>query len=70
MKAEMEIEGKKIEIPKKLIRSISKSIAKEVAEQIYYKLLLLRYIPEIEAIKKGKIKTMTPEEFKRALLDE
>lgn len=37
----------------KSIREISKSIAEEVANRIYYEFLMARYMPEIIAIEKG-----------------
>ena len=62
-----QIREHKIEIDKKLIDKIAKNLIEKLSEELYYQLLLLRYIPEIEAVKRGKLKTMTPKEFKKAL---
>lgn len=45
-------------LDEKIIKELSSSIASEVANKIYYEFLLARYIPEIELIKKGKIKAL------------
>lgn len=55
-------------INEKSIKIISKSIAGEVADSIYYEFLLARYMPEIIAIEKGSIPTIKVEAVKRKLM--
>ncbi len=54
-------------IDEKSIKNISKSIASEVADRIYYEFLLARYIPEILAIEKGNAVPVKTEDFKQQL---
>ncbi len=55
-------------IDEKGIKTISKSIANEVADRIYYEFLLARYIPEILAIEKGSVTPIRTEDFKHQLM--
>ena len=55
-------------INEKNIRNISKAIAGEVADRIYYEFLLARYMPEIIAIEKGSIAPLKTELIKRQLM--
>ncbi len=54
-------------VDEKRIKDISKSIAGEVADRIYYEFLLARYIPEIMAIEKGGVVPLKADAFKRQL---
>lgn len=45
------------------MHQILDSLASELAEKVYYKFLLVRYLPEIQAIKKRKIKALKDEEI-------
>ncbi|HLC59565.1 MAG TPA: hypothetical protein VJH34_03510 [archaeon] len=40
---------------KELAKNIADNIADEMAEKLYQKLLLVKYLPEIKAIEKGKV---------------
>lgn len=55
-------------INEKSIKNISKSIASEVADRIYYEFLLARYMPEVLAIEKGSIAPIKTEDFKQQLM--
>ena len=52
-----------ITINKELIKNISDKIADEVAKKMYYNLLMLRFLPEIDAIERGKIKGLKGKEI-------
>jgi hypothetical protein len=55
-------------IDEKSIKNISKSIASEVADRIYYEFLLARYMPEVLAIEKGSVAPIKTEDFKQHLM--
>ena len=55
-------------IDEKSIKNISKSIASEVADRIYYEFLLARYMPEVLAIEKGSVVPIKTEDFKQQLM--
>jgi ethanolamine utilization protein EutQ (cupin superfamily) len=55
-------------INEKSIKNISKSIASEVADRIYYEFLLARYMPEVLAIEKGSVAPIKTEDFKQQLM--
>jgi ethanolamine utilization protein EutQ (cupin superfamily) len=55
-------------IDEKSIKNISKSIASEVADRIYYEFLLARYMPEVLAIEKGNVAPIKTEDFKQQLM--
>ncbi|HEX7627976.1 MAG TPA: hypothetical protein VF354_03545, partial [Candidatus Methanoperedens sp.] len=55
-------------IDKTSIKNISKSIANEVADRIYYEFLLARYMPEVLAIEKGSVAPIKTEDFKQQLM--
>jgi len=55
-------------IDEKTIKNLSKSIASEVADRIYYEFLLARYMPEVLAIEKGSIASIKTEDFKKQLM--
>lgn len=50
------------------IKDISRSIAGEVADRIYYEFLIARYIPEILAIEKDSAAPLKSEAFKHQLM--
>jgi len=54
-------------VDEKRVKDISKSIACEVANKIYYEFLLARYIPEIISIEKGIIAPIKTEAFKKQI---
>lgn len=55
-------------VDEKSIKIISKSIANEVANRIYYEFLIARYIPEISAIEKGSIMPLKTEFVKQQIM--
>lgn len=55
-------------IDEKSIKNLSKSIASEVADRIYYEFLLARYMPEVLAIEKGSVAPIKTEDFKQQLM--
>jgi hypothetical protein len=57
----------RFKIDEKSVKDISKSIANEVADRIYYEFLIARYMPEITAIEKGSITPLKSEAFKNQL---
>lgn len=56
-------------IDKRGIRNMSKSIASDVANRIYYEFLFARYVPEILAIEKSDIVPIRTEDFKKLLIN-
>ena len=59
----MKYQLERFQIDKNLIKSIADSLAGELAERMYYKLMLLRFLPEIKAIESGKIKALKGKEI-------
>jgi hypothetical protein len=55
-------------IDEKSIKNISKSIASEVVDRIYYEFLLARYMPEVIAIENGSIAPIKTEDFKQQIM--
>ena len=55
-------------IDEKNIKNLSKSIASEVADRIYYEFLLARYMPEVLDIEKGSVAPIKTEDFKQQLM--
>jgi len=47
-----------LKINEKTLNEISSKIATEVTNKIYHNFLLARYLPEIKAIERGKIKAL------------
>jgi hypothetical protein len=47
-----------VKIDKEMIKNIVNSLAEELAKRMYYKLLLLRFLPEIKAVEGGKLKAI------------
>jgi len=58
-----------VSISKPLLKQISDEIVDLISSRIYFKLLHLRYIPEITAIKEGKAKGFSFEEIKKLIED-
>jgi hypothetical protein len=54
-----------IQIEKQVIKNIADSLAEEMARKMYYKLLLLKFLPEIKAIEEGKLKTLKGKEIEK-----
>ncbi len=59
----------RFKIDEKSVKDISKSIANEVADRIYYEFLIARYMPEITVIEKGSITPLKSEAFKNQLAE-
>ena len=43
---------------KKNIKEVANILTDELAESLYYKLTLVKFLPEIKAIKRGKLKAL------------
>jgi len=52
-----------LKISKKEIERIAESIAEGIVERLYYEFMFLRYIPEIELIKGGKVRAKSDDEI-------
>jgi hypothetical protein len=65
---QMQQQDYSFKIDEKSIKIISKSIASEVADRIYYEFLLARYMPEVLAIEKGTVAPIKTEDFKQQLM--
>ncbi len=52
-----------VKIDRELIKNIADSLAEEMGKKMYYKLLMLRFLPEIKAIEKGRLKTLKGREI-------
>lgn len=65
---QMQQQDYSFKIDEKNIKNLSKSIANEVADRIYYEFLLARYMPEVLAIEKGSIAPIKTEDFKKQLM--
>ncbi len=50
-------------IPDDEIEKVSRSIANEIANRLYYEFLLLRYLPEIELVKENRIEALKDDEI-------
>jgi ferritin-like protein len=48
---------------KKLIEKILSNLSHSIAKEVYYALILAKFIPEIESINKGKIKALKGKEI-------
>jgi hypothetical protein len=59
--------GLKVSFSKEFIEKFAETTSRKIAEELYYDLLLLKHIPELEAIKQGKIKALEGEEAKKFL---
>jgi|FaiFalDrversion2_1042247.scaffolds.fasta_scaffold11046_1 CRISPR/Cas system-associated protein Cas5 (RAMP superfamily) len=56
-----------VKIEKQLIKSIANSLAEEMAREMYYKLLLLKFLPEIKAVEEGRLKTLKGKDIEKFL---
>jgi hypothetical protein len=54
-----------IQIEKQLIKNIANSLAEEMARKMYYKLLLLKFLPEVKAVEERKLKTLKGKEIEK-----
>ena len=52
-----------ITIDKGLIEAVADNIADEIAKKMYYNLLMLRFLPEVDAVEKGKAKGLKGKEI-------
>ncbi|RLJ02984.1 MAG: hypothetical protein DRP11_02105 [Candidatus Aenigmatarchaeota archaeon] len=59
--------GLKISFSDEFIQKFVEALSKKIAEDIYYDILLLKHIPELEAIKKNKLKALEGEEAEKWL---
>jgi hypothetical protein len=59
---------KGVEISREMIKSIANSLAEEMARKMYYKLLMLKFLPEIKAVEKGKLKALKGKEINNFLV--
>lgn len=46
-----------IRINREMIKNVADSLAEEMARRMYYKLMMLRFLPEIKAVEEGKLQT-------------
>jgi len=54
----MEAQVMELRMPHEEVEMAAKSIADEMANRIYHEFIFLRYSPEIELVKKGRLKAM------------
>jgi hypothetical protein len=54
---------RRAKIDKEMIKNIANSLAEELAKRMYSKLLLLRFLPEIKAVEKRKLKAINGKEI-------
>ena len=47
-----------VKFDEKILEELSSKIATEVSDNLYYELLMARYIPEIKSIESGKTKAL------------
>ena len=52
-----------ITIDKGLIEAVADNIADEIAKKMYYNLLMLRFLPEVYAVERGKAKGLNGKEI-------
>ncbi len=50
-------------ISEQMIKKISDSIADEIAKRMYYKLLMLKFLPEVREMQAGKFKGLKGKEI-------
>ena len=58
----------KIKIDKEMVKQIADSMADEMARKMYYKLSMLKYLPEIKEIESKKRKALKGKEIHKFLL--
>lgn len=61
----MNLQTIQMRLDEKTLQKISNRIATEVANSIYYEFLMARYLPEIKAIERGRIKALKGKEAKQ-----
>jgi len=54
-------------IDRELIKGIAESLADELAKKMYYKLLMLKFLPEIQAIERESLKPLRGKEINKFL---
>ena len=54
-------------IESRLVKNIAETISEEIATKMYYKLLMLKFIPEIKAIEAGKLRALKGKEAEKFL---
>jgi ubiquinone/menaquinone biosynthesis C-methylase UbiE len=59
--------SRRVKIDKETIKNITNSLAEELAKRMYYKLLLLKFLPEIKAVEKRKLKAINGKEIEKFL---
>lgn len=58
---------KHVKITREMVKGIADSLAEEMSRKMYYKLLMLRFLPEIQAIEKKHLKALRGKEIRRFL---
>ncbi|MBI2084581.1 MAG: hypothetical protein HYT70_03145 [Candidatus Aenigmarchaeota archaeon] len=53
-----EYQMQRVKIDKETVKSVADVLATEIANRMYNKLLMLKFLPEIKAVEKGKIKAL------------
>ncbi len=56
-----------LQIDRALIESIKAELSDALATRLYYKALMLKFIPEIRLVKSGKLKALKNDEIGRFL---
>jgi hypothetical protein len=56
-----------VKIDKEMIKNIANSLAEELTKRMYYKLLLLKFLPEIKTIERRKLKAIKGKEIEKFL---
>jgi hypothetical protein len=56
---------KEEKIDRKTIKKIANNLAEEFARKIYFKSLMLKFLPEVKAIEGGKLKALKGEEIEK-----
>jgi hypothetical protein len=54
-----------VKIDKEMMKNIANSLAEGLAKRMYYKLLLLKFLPEIKAVERGKLKAIKGKEIEK-----
>ena len=52
---------------KELVKDMADILVDEMARKMYYKLLMVRFLPEIKAIESGKLKALKGKEIEKFL---
>ena len=59
--------GMEVSFSEEFIQKFAEIVSKRIAEELYYDLLIIKHLPEIEAIKQGKIEALKGEEAEKWL---